>query len=153
MLHQLPRTMPTVIPRSRVAIISQAHIFCTGANILFCNTVISCKSMIQQISSVMRESVHLLRELPKHFWKINSCDSMHTLMGFTTFAYSTLASVHENTMTSFDRNSSFWVCNNSATGHICNNRSLFTGDLVPSIYIVGAAGTNIDGYGPTLNYG
>jgi hypothetical protein len=37
------------------------------------------------------------------------------------------------------KDSSFWVCDNSATGHICNDRSLFTGDLVLSIYIVGAA--------------
>jgi hypothetical protein len=34
---------------------------------------------------------------------------------------------------------SFWVCDNLATGHICNNKRLFIGDLVPSIYIVRAA--------------
>ncbi len=68
-------------------------------------------------------------------------------MGFTTFAFSTLASVHENTMPSFDTDSSFWVCDNSATGHICNNRALFTGDLVPLIYIVGAATRTLE---PTL---
>ncbi len=60
-------------------------------------------------------------------------------MGFTTFAFSTLDSVNENTTTSFDTDSSFWVCDNLATGHICNDRYLFTGDLVPLIYIVGAA--------------
>jgi hypothetical protein len=64
---------------------------------------------------------------------------MHTLSGFTTFAYSTLASFHENNMTSFNTDSSFWVCDNLATGHICNDKKLFIGDLVPSIYIVGAA--------------
>jgi hypothetical protein len=36
----------------------------------------------------------------------------------------------------FNTDSSFWV---SATGHICNNKSLFSGELVPSIYTVGAA--------------
>jgi hypothetical protein len=61
-------------------------------------------------------------------------------MGFTTFAFSTFAaSLHENTMTSFNTDSSFGVCDNLVTGHICNDRTLFTGDLVPSIYIVGAA--------------
>jgi hypothetical protein len=30
------------------------------------------------------------------------------------------------------------ACNNSATGHICNDKSLFSGELVPSIYVVGA---------------
>ncbi len=88
----------------------------------------------------MRESVYFLRESLKYFGKINRRKTVDTLMGFTTFAYSTLAaSVNENTMTSFDTDSSFWVCDNSATGHICNNQSLFTGNLVPSIYIVGAA--------------
>jgi hypothetical protein len=87
----------------------------------------------------MSELLCLLRELLKYFWNINQHDSIHTLMGFTTFAFSTLASVHENTTTLFDTNSFFWVCDNSVTGHICNDRSLFTGDLVPLIYIVGAA--------------
>jgi hypothetical protein len=61
-------------------------------------------------------------------------------MGFTTLAFSTLAaSIHENTQTSFYSDSSFWVCDNSATGHICNDKSLFTDELVPSIYEVGSA--------------
>ncbi len=90
---------------------------------------------------IMRESIQLLREFFKHFRKILARDTMHTLHGFTTFAYSTLDSVHENTMTSFDMDSSFWVCDNLATGHICNNRTLFIHNLVSSIYIVGAGTT------------
>jgi hypothetical protein len=39
----------------------------------------------------------------------------------------------------FDTDSSFWVCDNSAMGHICNNKELFTDELVPSIYEVGSA--------------
>ncbi len=74
-------------------------------------------------------------------------DTMHTLNGFTTFAYSTLVSVQENTMTSFDTDSSFWVCDNSAIRHICNNNILFIGDLVSSIYIVVAATGTLE---PTL---
>ena len=42
-------------------------------------------------------------------------------------------------MISFDTDSSFWVCNNAATGHICKDKSLFSGDLVPSIYEVSTA--------------
>jgi hypothetical protein len=107
--------------------------------ILFGNAALSCKFMIQRISLIMRESIQLLRKFFKHFQKILARDTMHTLNGFTTFAYSTLASVHENTMTSFDMDSSFWVCDNSATGHICNDRTLLIGNLALSIYIVGAA--------------
>ncbi len=50
-------------------------------------------------------------------------------------------------MLSFDTDSSLWVCDNAATGHICKNKSLFPGDLVPSIYIVSTA-NGIDS--PTL---
>ena len=47
----------------------------------------------------------------------------------------------------FDTDSSFWVCDNAATGHICRDKSLFYGDLVPSIYEVSTA-NGIDS--PTL---
>jgi hypothetical protein len=42
-------------------------------------------------------------------------------------------------MISFDTGSSFWVCDNAATGHICKVKSLFSGDLVPLIYVVSTA--------------
>jgi hypothetical protein len=42
-------------------------------------------------------------------------------------------------LSSFDTNLSFWVCDNSATGHICNNKTLFTDELVPLIFQVGSA--------------
>ncbi len=42
-------------------------------------------------------------------------------------------------MSFFDTDSSFWVCNISATGHTCNGKSLFLGELISSIYIVDAA--------------
>jgi len=59
---------------------------------------------------------------------------------FTIAAYSTLAaSTHLSDHSFFDTDSSFWVCDNSATGHICKDKSLFTGDLVPSIFEVGSA--------------
>ena len=39
----------------------------------------------------------------------------------------------------FDGDSSFWVCDNSATGHICNDTSMYHSPLVPSIYWIGTA--------------
>ncbi len=42
-------------------------------------------------------------------------------------------------LSSFNMDLSFWVCDNSATGHICNNKILFTDELVPSIFEVGSA--------------
>ena len=42
-------------------------------------------------------------------------------------------------LSSFDTDSSFWVCDNSATGHICNTKELFSDELVPSIFEVGSA--------------
>ncbi len=50
-------------------------------------------------------------------------------------------------MISFNTDSSFWVCDNAASGHICKDKSLFSGDLVPLIYIVSTA-NEIDS--PTL---
>ncbi len=54
-------------------------------------------------------------------------------------AYTTSGSLEDDTMISFDTDSSFWVCNNAATCHICKDKSLFSGDLVPSIYEVSTA--------------
>jgi hypothetical protein len=59
--------------------------------------------------------------------------------GFTTLAYSMLTQAHANMMSSLDTDLSFWVCDNLATGHICNDKAFFHGKLAPSIYIVGAA--------------
>ena len=39
----------------------------------------------------------------------------------------------------FDTDSTFWVCNNSTTGHVCNDKSLFHGPLIPSHYQIGSA--------------
>jgi hypothetical protein len=61
------------------------------------------------------------------------------LVGFTMIPSSTMTQIYANATSFFDTDSSFWVCDNSATGHICNDKSLFSEELVPSIYIVGAA--------------
>ena len=65
----------------------------------------------------------------------------HATSLFTMIAaHSTLAaSAQLSDLSFFDTDSSFWVCDNSATGHICKDKSLFTGDLVPSIFEVGSA--------------
>ena len=39
----------------------------------------------------------------------------------------------------FDSASSFWVCDNSATGHIFKLKSMFCGSLVPSVWTVSTA--------------
>ncbi len=147
----VPRQSLTMIPTLSTMVMCWLHIFCAAARFLLTNPITSCKIMIQQIFFIpiqlLRELVHLLTEFFKHFRIFLWHNTMHTLSRFTTFAYSTLASVHENTMTSFDTDSSFWVCDNLATGHICNNKKLFIGVLVPSIYIVGAATGTLE---PTL---
>jgi hypothetical protein len=45
----------------------------------------------------------------------------------------------DNTMTTIDTDSSFWICDNAATDHICNDKSLIYGNLVPSVYEVSTA--------------
>ncbi len=42
-------------------------------------------------------------------------------------------------LSSFDTDSSFLVCDNSATGHMCNNKALFADEVVLSILQVGSA--------------
>ena len=59
---------------------------------------------------------------------------------FTVIAHTMMTDLSTiNSLSSFDTDSSFWVCDNSATGHICNNRELFSDELVPSIFEVGSA--------------
>ena len=45
----------------------------------------------------------------------------------------------DNQMATFDTDSSFWICDNSATGHICKDITLFHGELTPSRFDVGSA--------------
>ncbi len=66
-------------------------------------------------------------------------DNFHSVTWIHYTYVLTLTQAHANTMSSFNTDLSFWVCNNLATGHICNDKAFFQGKLVPSIYIVGAA--------------
>ncbi len=72
---------------------------------------------------------YFLRESTSH------ATSILALAACSTFA----AMAQLSNLSFFDTDSSFWVCDNSATGHIWKDKSLFTGDLVPSIFEVGSA--------------
>jgi hypothetical protein len=82
---------------------------------------------------ILREHLHCL----SHIFSFGATRTQ--LIGLTTIPSSLMNQIYATAISSFDTDSSFWVCNNSATGHICNDKSHFSGELVPSIYITGAA--------------
>ncbi len=92
------------------------------------------------LSKTPRRLDLILREL--HCWIPHTLifsANCTQLVGFTMIPSSTMTQIYANATSFFNTDSSFWVCNNSATGHICNDKSLFSGELIPSIHIVGAA--------------
>jgi hypothetical protein len=102
------------------------------------------RETLRRIHIVLKETLHrfdlILRELlhwiPHTLTFSATCTQ---LVGFTTIPSSTMAQIYANATLFFDTVSSFWVCNKSATGHICNDKLLFSGELVPSIYHVSTA--------------
>jgi hypothetical protein len=97
-----------------------------------------------RIHIVLRETPHrldlILRVLLRWIPHTLTFSANHTqLVGFTTIPSSTMTWIYATTTSFFNMDSSFWVCNNSATGHTCNDKSLISGELIPSIYIVGTA--------------
>jgi hypothetical protein len=72
---------------------------------------------------------YFLRESTSH------ATSILVLDAYSTFTATTQLS----NLSFFVSDSSFWVCDNSATGLICKDKSLFTGYLLPSIFKVGSA--------------
>jgi hypothetical protein len=64
---------------------------------------------------------------------------LYKIAWFTTLPLSIPTQAFASEVIAFDTDSSFWVCNDWATGHICKNKSLFSGEMVPLIDIVGAA--------------
>ncbi len=81
----------------------------------------------------------ILRELAwKLIWILTLKASCKKYFGLTTLPPFILGQAFAREIP-FDTDSLFWICNNSATGHICYNKSLFSGEMVPFIYIVGAA--------------
>ncbi len=90
-----------------------------------------------QISSIM---TLFLREVTQMTHIFSIARTTSTFGTLATFAYSTsTAQDNLDQLSLFDTDCSFWVCNNSATGHICKDKALLTGDLVPSIYEIGSA--------------
>ncbi len=71
--------------------------------------------------------------------RISTKASRIRLLGLTTLPSSILKQAFASEVIPFDTDSSFWVSDNLASRHICNNKSLFSGELVPLIYIFGAA--------------
>ncbi len=89
-----------------------------------------------QISLVVTRILREVSRMPHIF----SIAKTLSTFGNLVFAYSTLIVQDKfNQLSLFDTESLFWVCDDSATGHICKNKALFTGDLVPSVYEIGSA--------------
>jgi hypothetical protein len=92
---------------------------------------ITLRDICQMICSILRELA----------WKLIQISTLEAsctrLLGLTTLPSSILTQAFASEVIPFNTDSSFWVCNNLATGHICNNKSLVSGEMVPSIYIVG----------------
>jgi hypothetical protein len=101
------------------------------------NTRRSCVWIYQEISCVQ---TRLLREIGKVLHNFSFRTTCTWLHAFTVFVHSTMTDLADcNPLSSFNTDSSFWVCDDLATGHICNNKDLFTNKLVPPIYQVGSA--------------
>jgi hypothetical protein len=82
----------------------------------------------------------ILSELAQKLIQIQTLEASCTrLLGLTTLPSSILTQAFASEVIPFNKDSSFWVCDNLTTGHICNNKSLFSREMVPLIYIVGAA--------------
>ncbi len=114
--------------------------------------IITLRAWIQLINLSFRRFLQrlILREMCVYHTKnqlIDQCNhAISSLKNQATYETENF-DTERDTTTSFDTDSLFWVCDNAATGHICKDKSLFSGDLVPSIYIVSTA-NGIDS--PTL---
>ncbi|MGL6008734.1 MAG: hypothetical protein ACRC1D_04685 [Culicoidibacterales bacterium] len=99
------------------------------------------RRVIQLIASALKQSSQFWWESTTELWDFVTTKRMlATIHSFTVFANSTTTELNAiDSPSQFDTDSSFWVCDNSATGHICNNKLLFTNGLVPSIFEIGSA--------------
>ncbi len=106
-------------------------------NFSISNTRHSCVWIYQETSCVR---TRLLREIGKVLHNFSFRTTCTWLHAFTVFVHLTLTDLVDcDPLSLFDMDSSFWVCDVSANGHICNSKELFTNKLVPSIYQVGSA--------------
>ncbi len=64
-----------------------------------------------------------LREFRKCLHKFLVRETIECVHALTAIAHTTMADLSTlDSLLSFNTDLSFWVCNNSTTGHICNNR-------------------------------
>jgi hypothetical protein len=90
-----------------------------------------------QVSSIVTQFLREVTQAP-HIFSIARTNSKFGTLAI--FAYSTSTAQDDlDQLSLFDADFSFWVCDNSATGHICKDKALFTGDLVPTIYEISSA--------------
>ena len=108
-----------------------------SAKLSLLNVRNSCGILYLRISCI---EMTFLREFGKRLHKFFSRETLDYVHAFTILTHTTIADqLTHDPLSSFDTDSSFWVCDNSATGHICNTKTLFTDELVPSIFEVGSA--------------
>ena len=106
--------------------------------------VLTLRAWVRMLQFSKRQFIQqlILRELRIHRTKhrqLDWCKQTKTSL-IRLAAHTTSDSLGDESMLSFfDTDSSFWVCDNAATGHICRDKSLFSGDLVPLIYEVSTA--------------
>ncbi len=133
-LHALPTWIPTQMPTWSNVVSFNTFI----AKFLHLNARFSCgKNFLKQFSWILS---WILRKVGQATHIFSICRNESTFQGITILVYSTLMnSSLLNPLIPFDTDSLFCICNNSATGHICNDRILFSGELVPTIYEVGSA--------------
>jgi hypothetical protein len=132
--------MASVLQRSPLWIWDFVRIL-AAQEFTFLNARHSCIDLYSQLSPFLRE---LRKCLHKFFFR----ERIECVHAFIVIAHTMMADLSTlNPLSLFDTDSSFWVCNNSAMGHICNNKRLFTDELVPSIFEGGSA-TGI--FTPTL---
>jgi hypothetical protein len=148
----LPRCPPDGLITSSLVLILISSIITINMTCICIQLSLQQMKCIQVTQSALRELFHtVLREAPTRFYLIRrehlhcvsnivSFSATNTqLIGLTKIPSLLMTQIYATVISSFDTDSSFWVCDNSATGHICNGESLFSGELVPSINIVGAA--------------
>ena len=144
MVSLLITTIFTIITTRTCLSLSYRRMVCLTRPILLERYHKILREAPMQIHRILREIPNrldlILRELFRWILQTLMFSANRTrLVVFTTIPSATMDQIYANATSFFDTDSSFWVCDNSATGHICNDKSLFSGELVPSIYIVGAA--------------
>jgi hypothetical protein len=134
----------TIIMTCTCLLLSYQQIKCLTRSALREQFQMILRETLQRIHIVLRETPHrlylILRE--RHCWishTLTFSANCTQLVEFTTIPSSTMTWIYAKATSFFNTDSSFWVCNNSATGHTCNDKSLVSGELIPSNYIVGTA--------------